>query len=65
MAGGVVGVGVGNQAGFLLPKGVQPQVYLWEIYAAFKYYLQYTQVSGVAFPATSFSEQREARPIDD
>ena len=50
MASGVVGVGVGNQTGVPLSKGVQPQVYLREIHAAFKNYLQSDQDSGTAFP---------------
>ena len=48
----MVGVGVRNQTGVLLSKGIQPQVYLREIHAAFKNYLQSAQDSGAAYSAT-------------
>ncbi len=52
VASGVVRVGVRDQTGVLLSKGVQPQVYLREIHAAFKNYLQSAQDSGAAYPTT-------------
>ena len=49
---GVVGVGVRDQTGVPLSKGVQPQVYLREIHAAFKNYLQSAQGLGAVYPTT-------------
>ena len=43
----MVGVGVGNQTGVPLSKGVQPQVYLREVHATFENYLQTAQNLGV------------------
>ena len=48
----MVGVGVRDQTGVPLSKGVQPQVYLREIHAAFKNYLQSAQGTGAGYPTT-------------
>ena len=44
MAGGVVGMGVGDEAELPLPAGIQPEVQLREEYSPIENYLQITLV---------------------